>query len=231
MSKAIIALILLVLTSFEGLEAQSIDCSRAFTRLEHAICSNPALEVLDAELSNLSEQAIALRIISEQGVQAMRNELAMRCSAAEEVDMCLVEQTLGAIAQLSPDFGPVVEIPASHHPQRRVGDLRAALQAGFQEAAEPGTVTDSEKALAKATFKLLDYYREAEGSLSSKGVRPYEVAALEAMVVRGCENLATRRAWQQVTQTRGHSCDSPLFVVNKGFVGRAGRMFVLANVP
>ena len=81
MSKAIIALILLVLTSFEGLEAQSIDCSRAFTRLEHAICSNPALEVLDAELSNLSEQAIALRIISEQGVQAMRNELAMRCSA------------------------------------------------------------------------------------------------------------------------------------------------------
>lgn len=210
MSKAIVALFLLVLTGFGELQAQTIDCTQAFTRLEHAICSNPELELLDTKLSNLSARAVAMRSISERGVRAMRNRLALRCSGADEVDTCLVEQTRRAIEQLSSHSAAVVEIPASYLPNELVFNRHLELQAEFQRAAEHHKLTGSSSALALATFKLLDYYRDAAIERQPDGVRPYEISALEATVSGGCGNLAERREWQRVLQSRGRSCDNAL---------------------
>ena len=210
MSKAIVALFLLVLTGFGGLHAQTINCSQAFTRLEHAICSNPELALLDTRLADLSALAVARGSISERGIRAMRNRLALRCSGADEVDTCLVEHTRRAIVQLSSYAGVAVEIPASYVPDAPELNRHAKLQAEFQQAVEHHELTGSAAALARATFKLLDYYQDAAVDQLPDGVLSYEISALEATVSGGCGNLAERREWQRVIQSRGLSCDNAL---------------------
>lgn len=212
MSKAIIALVLLFSGSFKGLQAQTIDCNRAFTKLEQAVCSNPRLELLESELSALSQQAVENGLVSARAVRAMRDQLAWRCSVSEEMDACLVEQTEQAIEQLTLKPAVIVEIPASHHP-RRLLDRYAALQSEFQRAHEHDKATGSAAEFAQATFNLLDYFREEEGPSWAGGVRSYEIAALEATIAQGCGNLSKRRAWQKVIQDRGQSCDSALHKV------------------
>lgn len=201
---------------FQASYAETVDCDRVFTRLEHAICTNPQLYLLDRELARLSAIAIRQQILSQQGIGEMRNDLALRCARQEQVDACLIGQEKEQIQVLSLHTGRV-SAQASDESGETTAGLSALkeLRIRLLDAQKHQDKTGDVGMLVDVTLELLSFYRTGNRFLATE-VKRYEIRALQNRIDRGCRDVFERPLWTSALRLKGLSCEIPVQISSLG---------------
>ncbi len=187
--------------------SQTVDCDFVFTELERAICANSELDKLDQELEKLLTQAVSENSLTVGAVREIRNQLALRCGASEDVAECLIAREREMIAQLSQPTRQVVEVTASYRPSSVMDESYESLKLILTEAENLAPEDSYVDNVVAPTLALLELFRSDGASHLSDEMRVYEVQALESRLRAGCRDLRQARYWQRELQAHGRSCD------------------------
>lgn len=216
MKRVIIAFFAFAIAFVKTGHTQTVDCDYVFTDLERAICTNPELDVLDKELERLLTQAVSENLLSARAGREIRNQLALRCGASENVAECLIAREQEAIVQLSLVTGKIVEIAASDRSGAISVSKYNVLKSRLAQAGKTYRESGSPEHLVAATLSLLSVYRGDGVRHLPVELHKYEVQALESRVAAGCQNLREHRYWQRALRANGQSCADGLRIADRG---------------
>ncbi len=186
----------LMLLGTGAADAQSLNCTRAFTGMEQSICGNPSLLEKYDQMNQLTGQAVADNKISTAAAEEYRNGLARLCRTSEDLDQCLAHEITRAISVLNdPALDSDVVKPEPNEAFSR-------LQTQLDQAEQHFRSTGDAKLSVAALLALIQYHETSPQSDTTAT----EVRALKAQLLGGCHNLELRREWNQELQTYGWSC-------------------------
>ena len=178
-------------------EAQTLDCGRAFTGMELAICGSSSLRLQYNKLNRTTEQAVSRAQLSPLASNEYRDKLARSCGSASDLEHCLEQEIAKALNQLSRSSSPV-------HGSTSLAQLQIAprMHTGLRQADAEFQKSGDPEPLIVALLALLQHYQSHPESVTGE----VEVNALRGRLLEGCNDLSKRRKWNRVLQTYGWSC-------------------------
>lgn len=194
--RRLFAVIMLLLSSAWAVNAQTLNCERAFTRMEQAICGNSSLLDSYGLLNQLTERAIRDEALSIEAADEFKNKLARSCRLAENLENCLDQELSSAVSVLA---GVSSSLPESTLIEERSERLLRS-QVTFAERAY--SVTGNPESIIVALLAMLQHYEK----LPQTPTTIVESSALSNKLLKGCQDLTSRRRWNRVLQTYGWSC-------------------------
>lgn len=202
MRRIIAGLLLLTASATSAAQAQTLNCQSAFTRLEQAICDNPALSALHTQFSDTADNAVAAKQLSPQGAALIRNNIARACRSSTDLNTCLTEEMSDAIGVLSASGVAVSTAQDTGHEQNHALQL-AGLQKRLPEAEEIFVGTGDPEYLIVTLLALLQHYAEL-AQVSETAI--YESRAIRLKLLAGCTDLNIRSKWNKALQAYGWAC-------------------------
>lgn len=185
-----------LLSSGWVVDALALNCENAYTRMERSICGSESLRQEYSRLQRMSDQAIDNATLTLQAAERFKDNVALTCRMADDLDRCLHRE-------MSLTASMVSEIALARSNKRTFSLYSLEeLHRQLDDAENEFVQTGDPESLVVTLISLLQRYEKMP---QTRGTA-VEIDALSDELMGGCEDSTSRTRWHQALQSFGRSC-------------------------